>query len=321
MLWSLAIFVVATLGCIFAPNATIFLAFRMAQAIVVSAMVLSRAVVRDMLGPAEAASMIGYVTMGMAIAPMLAPAVGGALEGSFGWQGSFWLLLIAGLGMYWLTWRDLGETAVRHTSSLAEQIGTYPELLAARRFWGYAMTAAFASGAFFAYLGGGPYVGTEVYGLSPAVLGICLGAPAVGYAVGNGLSGRYSVRIGINTMVLAGASLSTVSVLVTLVLFLTGQGSALAFFGIMTFVGLGNGLVLPNATAGMLSVRPHLAGSASGLGGAIMIGGGAGLSALAGWVLELGTGATPLVWIMFLTSAAAVLTAIYTMARERRVSG
>jgi DHA1 family bicyclomycin/chloramphenicol resistance-like MFS transporter len=50
----------------------------------------------------------------------------------------------------------------------------------------------------------------------------------------------------------------------------------------MTFVGLGNGMVLPNATSGMLSVRPHLAGTASGLGGALMMGGGAALSALAG---------------------------------------
>jgi MFS transporter, DHA1 family, multidrug resistance protein len=57
------------------------------------------------------------------------------------------------------------------------------------------------------------------------------------------------------------------------------------FFGSFFFVGIGNGLVLPNATAGMLSVRPHLAGTASGLGGAIMIGGGAALSALAGALL------------------------------------
>ena len=41
----------------------------------------------------------------------------------------------------------------------------------------------------------------------------------------------------------------------------------------MTIVGIGNGMVLPNATSGMLSVRPHLAGTASGLGGAITIGG------------------------------------------------
>ena len=47
------------------------------------------------------------------------------------------------------------------------------------------------------------------------------------------------------------------------------------------FVGLGNGMVLSNAIAGSMSVRPRLAGTASGLGGALMIGGGAALSAIA----------------------------------------
>jgi MFS family permease len=57
------------------------------------------------------------------------------------------------------------------------------------------------------------------------------------------------------------------------------------FFGLTVFMGLGNGICLPNANAGMLSVRPELAGTASGLGGAILIGGGAALAALAGALL------------------------------------
>jgi DHA1 family bicyclomycin/chloramphenicol resistance-like MFS transporter len=66
------------------------------------------------------------------------------------------------------------------------------------------------------------------------------------------------------------------------------------FFGFMTFVGLGNGMVLPNATSGM-PVGPSPSGRHRlGLGGAIMIGGGAALSALAGALLT-GNGAFPLI--------------------------
>ncbi|MDP2567171.1 hypothetical protein, partial [Pseudoalteromonas marina] len=86
----------------------------------------------------------------------------------------------------------------------------------------------------------------------------------------------------------------------SLILFLLGAGSAEVFFGLMTFVGIGNGMSIPNATAGALSVRPHLAGTASGLSGAIMIGGGAGLSALAGAMLTPEGGAYPLLWIMLI---------------------
>jgi DHA1 family bicyclomycin/chloramphenicol resistance-like MFS transporter len=145
------------------------------------------------------------------------------------------------------------------------------------------------------------------------------GAPAVGYAVGNGISGRYSVRYGINRMILWGSVLTLAGLIASILCFAAGWQSALVFFGFTTFVGLGNGLVMPNATAGMLSVRPHLAGTASGIGGSFMIGGGAGLSALAGALLTPESGVWPLLWIMTLTSAACVGSIIYVMRREREV--
>ena len=85
----------------------------------------------------------------------------------------------------------------------------------------------------------------------------------------------------------------------------------------MGFVGIGNGMTIPSATAGMLSVRPHLAGTASGLGGAIMIGGGAGLSILAGALLSEETGAYPLLWIMLATAVAGVASILVVIRRER----
>jgi DHA1 family bicyclomycin/chloramphenicol resistance-like MFS transporter len=66
----------------------------------------------------------------------------------------------------------------------------------------------------------------------------------------------------------------------------------------MVALGVGNGMALPNANAGMLSVRPELAGTASGLGGAIVIGGGAALSALAVAALPPGSGEMPLIGLM-----------------------
>ncbi|WP_227284137.1 multidrug effflux MFS transporter [Boseongicola sp. H5] len=321
LLWGIGIFVLATIGCIFATTIEIFLFFRMIQATVVVGMVLGRAVVRDMVPQDQAASMIGYVTMGMAVVPMVGPVFGGRLEESFGWQSNFWVL--AGLGaLVWaLIWRDLGETAGAGAGSIRAQFAEYPELLTARRFWGYCLAAAFASGAFFAYVGGAPYVGSEVFGLSPAMVGFFFGAPAVGYFFGNFISGRYSVRVGINTMILWGCLISAVGITVLLLLFLAGFKSAVIFFGFMTFVGLGNGMVIPNATSGMLSVRPHLAGTASGLGGAFMIGGGAALAALAGTLLTMGNGAFPLIWIMLATAVLAVASIVYTIRRERQVTG
>ncbi|WP_271949449.1 multidrug effflux MFS transporter [Ruegeria faecimaris] len=317
ILWGLVLFLIATLGCIYSPNAEVFLAFRMFQAVVAVGMVLSRAAVRDLYEADQAASMIGYVTMGMAIVPMIGPAIGGFLEESFGWKANFWLPFGLGLLALMLTYSDFGETSRKSGLTLLQQFREYPELLKSPRFWGYSMASALSSGAFFAYLGGAPFVGTELFGLTASELGIYFGAPAVGYFFGNFFSGRFSVRFGVNRMVLWGCWMNATGVALSTIVFLTGYGSVLSFFGFMTIVGVGNGMTIPNATSGALSVRPHLAATASGLSGAIMLGGGAGLSALTGAILTHETGAMPLLWLMLASATFAIVAIAIVIRRER----
>jgi DHA1 family bicyclomycin/chloramphenicol resistance-like MFS transporter len=289
----------------------------MAQAAIATSMVLSRAAVRDMYAQDQAASVMGYVTMGMAVVPMISPAIGGVLDEWFGWQAVFWALFTLGAATMLLAWADLGETAAPSDKSLTAQFREYPEVIRSFRFWGYALAATFSSGAFFAYLGGAPFVGQVVFGMSPATLGFFFGAPAVGYFLGNFLTGRYAVRFGVNQMVLWGCFANAFGGTVSLLIFASGYGTAISFFGMMTLVGLGNGLVIPNANAGMLSVRPHLAGTASGLGGAIMIGGGAFLSAWVGVLLTPQTGAFPLLWMMLVTAVIGLTAITFVLHRER----
>lgn len=320
ILWGIVLFLVATLGCIYAPTVEIFLFFRMCQAVIAVGMALARAAVRDMYDTDQAASMLGYVTMGMAVVPMIGPAIGGSLDNAFGWQGSFWLLFITGVILFALVWSDFGETARVSGKSLPDQFREYPELLTSPRFWGYVMCAGCAAGSFFAYLGGAPFVGSEVYGMAPDELGFYFGAPALGYFCGNYLSGRFSMRIGINRMIFWGALLCASGPALSLMLQSLGFGSKYTFFGMMTVVGLGNGLTMPNATAGSLSVRPHLAGTASGLGGAILLLFGAGLSAFAGWLLTPETGAAPLLWLQILIAASGIAAIVYVMRREKALA-
>ncbi|MDG1282353.1 MAG: multidrug effflux MFS transporter [Pseudorhodobacter sp.] len=319
MLWAVALFTLASVGAVLAPNFGLFLTCRLAQAVIATGFVLSRAVVRDMVPQDQAASMIGYVTMGMSVVPMVGPVLGGALDEAFGWQASFAILAIAGAGLFVLLWFDMGETSVSRPTSLGAQIRQYPALLTSQRFWGYCLAAGFASGAFFAYLGGAPYVATTFFHMDSATLGLHFGAPALGYMFGNFISGRYSVRFGVNKMVLMGAILATLGMSVLLLLEVLGLATPILFFALMVPMGVGNGMLMPNASAGMLSVRPSLAGSAAGLGGAFMIGGGAALSALAGFILGPQTGATPLVGLMLVVSAAAILSILWVIRRERVV--
>ncbi|MBT8412222.1 MAG: multidrug effflux MFS transporter [Octadecabacter sp.] len=312
-------FVLASIGCVYAPNYGVFLAFRLLQTSIATAFVISRAIVRDMVPQAQAASMIGYVTMGMSVVPMIGPAVGGALSEAFNWQASFWLLAVSGILLTTLAFFDQGETHRSSGGSFADQVRTYPALLTSQRFWAYNLAAAFASGAFFAYLGGAPFVGSDSFGMEPAELGLYFGAPAIGYLVGNGLSGRFSVRVGVNRMVLFGALCTLTGMSTLALLTLAGATTPLVFFSFMITVGLGNGILLPNATSGMLSIKPELAGSAAGLGGAFMIGGGAALSALASVVLRPGAGPMPLVLVMLGTCLASVCCALWVIRRDRHL--
>ncbi len=135
-------------------------------------------------------------------------------------------------------------------------------------------------------------------GMTPSVLGLQFMFIASGYIAGNFLSGRYARRAGIEAMMLIGGVVALIGAALPIVLFAQGVTTALAFFAPQIIVGFGNGLSLPSANAGIVSVRPELAGSASGLGGAITMGGGAFVSWLASAILSVETGAMPLLLVM-----------------------
>ncbi len=319
MLVTLVLFILVSLGAALSTSFEVFMIFRCLQAVIVSGFVISRAAVRDVVAREKAASMLGYVAMGMALAPMMAPPLGGFLADAFGWQSNFYALAIIALFTLCVVFFDQGETNLTKSESFTEQFKSYPNLVKSRRFWGYALTTAFAVGTFFAYLGGAPYVGATYYDLSASQVGLYLAITPMGYMLGSGISGRFSTRIGLYKMMLIGANLTLFIMSLTLVTAWMGVEHPLGFF-IFTFaIGLGNGFVLPAANAGMLDVKPELAGSAAGLGGSLMTFGGAALSALSGFLLTETSGAYPLIYCILGSSLLCLLAALYTIGVEKKV--
>ena len=286
LLGAFGVYVLASVGCAVATHVVPFLVCRMLQATVYSAVVLSRTIVRDTMPEGRAAATIGYVTMGMAMVPMLSPALGGLLEATLGWRAGFWLMAAAGVVGWALVFTRVAETSTSRPASLRQQLSEYPDLLANRRFWAFAFAMTTSAGCYFAYLGGAPYLGREVFRLDPAVLGILFGASSGGYAAGSFVSGALSERRGIHAMIAGGTLTIAAALSVALALFLAGFGSAGVYFGLTVLVGVGYGMALPNATAGLMSGTPRLAASASGLGSALMILAGALISVVAGLVTE-----------------------------------
>ncbi len=319
MLGCIAIFILASIGASSTSSFEAFLFFRVVQAVIVSGLVLARTIVRDMVAREDAASMIGYVTMGMALAPMLGPPLGGLLTEFYGWQSTLHFMTLSGTIVFIICWFDLGETNQYMSGSFADQVKHYPELIRSRRFWGYAFTAAFAAATFFAYLGGAPYVGSEIYGLSSAQIGGYMMLTPLGYMIGNGISGKFTKTLGIYRMIFVGILVTITGMICSLLTISFGTDHPLEFFLFTITIGLGNGMCLPSANAGMLDIKPELAGSASGLGGTLMTLGGVAFTVLATATLSSTSGAYPLVLCIILASTLGLLSAFYAVRIEKQL--
>ncbi len=312
ILWGLVVFAIGSAMCVMAPSIEVLIVGRVVQALGGSAgIVLARAIVRDLHERDRAAAVIGYMTTGMAMAQMVGPAVGGLLDETVGWQAIFWLLTGASVIVFAVCVRDLSETNRYRGQSIG--IGTlitgYRTLLRHPVFVSHAATATFASAVYFAFMGGAPYIATELMGLTPSVYGLYFIFVAGGYAVGNFISGRRAQAYGIARMITLGNALALIAIGLSAGLLAMGWMHPLSLFVPMFIASVANGITLPSAIAGAVSARPDLAGAASGLSGALQVGLGAVATAVVGATLS--DSAAPMVATMGFFALLAFVTGLW----------
>ncbi|WP_352905995.1 MFS transporter [Mesorhizobium sp. M1339] len=122
---SIALFIVASIGCVLAPSITVFLVFRAAQAAIAACFSVALVAIKETSGDHEGASRMGYAAMAWAIAAMLGPILGGTIDELFGWRAIFGVLAVLGVAVLFLSMRELKETASlssRPTGTLSQFI-------------------------------------------------------------------------------------------------------------------------------------------------------------------------------------------------------
>ncbi len=205
LLIAIALYGVATIACALAPSIDALIAARFVQALGgAGSVVLARAVVRDIYSGVRAGrelSIMGSIT---ALAPIVAPTIGGLLQTMFGWRACFILLIsfaaIAGAAAALL----LPETLHKRTPgpfSLVTMATLYKSVLVHRGFLANLgiMTTAFIG--LFAWISGAPIVMQgAVYGLSPLAFGVIFGMGAAGYMAGTFIASRIVMRFGLDRM-------------------------------------------------------------------------------------------------------------------------
>ena len=269
MLLFFSIFLISSLGCYISEDLYSFLFFRLCQSSSAAGLVLSRAIIGDFSSKDETVKMLGLLSISMGIAPSLAPLAGGVISDFFGAKGIFLFLSLLGILLLILIVTDLKETHFQRSKDMFAQIKSYPTLLASLDFWLPTITFALSFSIFGIFFIGGPYIAVKVFNLSPTTMGIYLAFPSLGYVLGNILISKIANRVSTKTFMIIGSFVLLLGPLSSLILSHLFF-HPLSFFLPILIMTFGSGIIWPASNAEIVKAVPHLAGSASGLGSAIM---------------------------------------------------
>ena len=309
VLAGLSLACLASTAAIFATNIASLITARVAQSLGASTgQTIGRAIIRDLYDREHAASMIGLVTSVVVLMPMAAPLIGGILDTLFGWEAIF--IFVAALSFTVFLWAAvaLPETRQEVASATSERghfRADLAALAASPRFFGYALCAGLGSAPFFSFLGGAPHVVVTMLARTSAEYGVWFFLPSFGFMAGNFAVSRLTARFGIDALIWWGIVFTIVGCLINALVYVALPGWEMAtLFLPQIMIGFGNGLLLPTSVAGAVSIRPQVAGTASGMTGCIQMAIGAAAAQLGGSIIAHATGATPLILLMLLFGVA-----------------
>ncbi|MFE6842352.1 multidrug effflux MFS transporter [Streptomyces sp. NPDC057686] len=272
LLIGMVVYVLATAICALAPTAELLIGFRLLQGLAGSAaVVIARAVVRDLYDGVEMARFFSTLMLISGVAPVVAPLIGGQVLRFSDWRGVFVVLTAVGALLTLVVWRSLGETlppGQRQTGGVGSALRTMRGLLADRVFAGYTLAGGFAFATLFSYISASPFVVQEIYGASPQAFSLLFGLNSVGLIAAGQVNGKLLVgRVRLDKVLAGGIAVITAAS-VALLLMASGVFGkvglvpiAAALFVLMSAMGV----VLPNTNALALMRTPHAAGSASAL--------------------------------------------------------
>ena len=282
------VFILASLACALCNTMLWLTLFRLLQALgMATATVVSRAMFRDTLSIDDSARYTAYLSGGMGVATMLAPALSGYLIETWSWRMSFYAMAALALPVFLRLVTALPETGKPGAvagGTLQKLRIDFSSLLKSRLFWGYSLIYGFSNAAFFSFLTSAPLYFAEHLAVGPTLFGICMGSMALAYILGALFGSRIIRRQGSEQTLqfgLCGTFASAGLIFVTLWCFPVSMLTIVCPF---LFLFASTGLVNPPTMAGAVAHYPDKAGTASGLSNSMGMGIGAVAAVLASMV-------------------------------------
>ena len=318
LLAGLAAYTLAGLACVLAPSIHTLVAARAVQAVAAAApIILARTIVRDIHSGVRAGNLLSVMASIMGVVPIVAPAVGGFLEISFGWQSSFWVMTAAGALAFVLVAVLLPETLRRERRaerlSLGSVLASYGVVIRNPTFRFYAALVCLAYGGLITYVGVSSFIVQGRYRLSPVGYGLTFAVGAAAFIVGTFAGRRLAARRGLDRAVGTGAAFLAAGGALLPAAIALGPGRVIEFIVPVVVYMVGIGMVTPQGFAAALTPFPERAGAASSLLGFLHMGTAAIILSAAG--LLFGDAAFANAAVLGATGLAAVV--IYVGARMR----
>lgn len=268
MVWSLVLFALSTVGCIYSPNIEIFDIFRFLQGLGgAGGIVMSRSVATDCYSGRELAKVLAIVGAINGIAPVVAPVTGGMVARSLGWQGIFWVLFIIGivLMIMCIPFRESLPKGKRVNGSAWKAAHGFVDIFKIPEFRRYVAVFGLSYGVLFAYISSASFIVQDHFGYSEIQFSLTFGTNATIIAIGSGLAMKFKKMEN-------AALFSTIGMAVFAMLLLISRYFVDSFFvyeGLTLLMLFFLGFIFPSVTAlGMESGRKAV-GAASAVLGAI----------------------------------------------------
>ena len=273
LLAAVALYLASTLACAAAQSVDVLIAARALQGIAGSgAIVLARAIVRDVYSGVQAARELSLMGSISATAPIVAPMIGGVLQAVFGWRANFICMSAGGLIALLVAARLLPETLrpANRAGSLSffSMMRGYDAVARHRGFLVYLGIITTTYAGLFAWVSGASVVLQGVYGLSAVTFGFTFALGAAGYMLGAMIATRLVVRLGLERTIGVGVVVIAAGGLALVLAVATGV-PGLWLVAAMALYLAGVGLAMPQAMAGALTPFPDRAGTAASLMGLV----------------------------------------------------
>jgi DHA1 family bicyclomycin/chloramphenicol resistance-like MFS transporter len=234
--------------------------------------VLARAIIRDTSQPHEAARRLALTNLLVTAGPAVAPLIGGALSGLWGWRAILLGLGALGVANFVLAWRILPETRPEALFVSASRYARdYVGLLRSRQFLGYAIGGACATTSLYAFIACAPFIFVDRLHLSSASVGLYLALLVSGIWLGSLLASQLIARFSLNRFVVVANAVSVVGAASFLGLVIADRATLFGIIATMFVFTVGVGAAAPAALVKAISVNPRVTGTASGLYGSVQM--------------------------------------------------